>query len=476
MKKIKYCFLLARGIFCLTMIILFLASCNEFLNVGDPPDKVVAQYVYEHNSSAIAVLNGIYFDLQSDNGLAQGRSGIAFNTSLSADEFEVPGSLYRGAYSNSEFPDFWSRIYSFIFRLNGAIEGLEAATLLTPAIKKQLTGEALFVRAFCYFYLVNLYGDVPLLTTTDYKINANTGRSPEEQVYSQIIEDLLHAEEFLSENFVGSDVESISDERSRPCKWAASALLSRVYLYVNKWADAESKASEVINKKQLFDIVPLKNVFLKNSMEAIWQLQPISSDGVFLHVRDAELYVPSNGVPNEFENPVIASRFLMLKFENKDLRKEEWLKLDSSNSAKYFFFYKYRTKDIDAEVSEYIMVFRLGEEYLIRAEARAQQNDIIGARADLNLIRNRAALPNTEASDKNGLLDAISRERQVELFIEWGHRWFDIKRTNDVDKVMMEVCPQKGGVWKSYKQYYPIPISDLQYNKNLKQNEGYPSL
>ena len=121
------------------------------------------------------------------------------------------------------------------------------------------------------------------------------------------------------------------------------------------------------------------------------------------------------------------------------------------------------------------MVLRLGEQYLIRSEARAVQNKIDDAQSDLNVIRQRAGLESTIASDKNSLLNAILAERKAELFTEMGHRWLDLKRTNKIDEVMSVETPQKAGgtEWKSYQQFYPIPTRELERAPNLIQNPGY---
>ena len=121
------------------------------------------------------------------------------------------------------------------------------------------------------------------------------------------------------------------------------------------------------------------------------------------------------------------------------------------------------------------MMFRLAEQYLIRAEARAQQNNISDAQADLNKIRTRARLPNTTAADKNSILSAILHERQTELFSEWGNRWFDLKRTNNIDAVMSIMTPKKanGLQWQSYKQLNPLPFTEIQRDPSLLQNLGY---
>src|SRR5262249_35037605 len=116
------------------------------------------------------------------------------------------------------------------------------------------------------------------------------------------------------------------------------------------------------------------------------------------------------------------------------------------------------------------------EQYLIRAEARVYQNNLSGAIDDLNVVRQRAGLPLLANSlDQHKVLSAILHERQVELFSEWGHRWFDLKRTGSIDSVMSAMTPikSKGGVWKSYQQLYPLPWNDVLGDPNLVQNPGY---
>ncbi|MBO9573745.1 MAG: RagB/SusD family nutrient uptake outer membrane protein, partial [Chitinophagaceae bacterium] len=155
----------------------------------------------------------------------------------------------------------------------------------------------------------------------------------------------------------------------------------------------------------------------------------------------------------------------------------------------YFFPYKYKNNLFDPNITgvdgyqymtEYQMMFRLAEQYLIRAEARAQQNKLTEGISDLDKIRERAGLPliidnNPEISQEN-LLNAIFHERQVELFTEYGHRWFDLKRTGKADEVMNVVTPIKsqGTVeWQSHQQFFPIPQSDIDKAPNLTQTAGY---
>lgn len=86
------------------------------------------------------------------------------------------------------------------------------------------------------------------------------------------------------------------------------------------------------------------------------------------------------------------------------------------------------------------------------------------------MIRNRAGLNNTTAVDVSSLLSAIEHERRVELFAEWGHRWFDLKRWNRASSVLNSV---KSPNWQSTDVLYPIPFAQIQANTFLSQNEGY---
>ena len=116
------------------------------------------------------------------------------------------------------------------------------------------------------------------------------------------------------------------------------------------------------------------------------------------------------------------------------------------------------------------MILRLAEQYLIRAEARAQQGNLTGAIGDLNIIRERAGLPDlSTALTQDKVIAAVMQERRIELVSEWGQRWLDLKRTGQVDSVLSKIKP----TWKINGQLYPIPQSELTNDPNLVQNPGY---
>lgn len=456
-------------------------SCKKLVDINAPYTSTNAANVYTNNSTAAAVLTGIYAGMSSSSFTSGGITSMSYFPGLSADELTLFGgstnanigfvAYYTNQLLNTTTPNFWTSIYKIIYVANSAIDGLNNPAI-SPNVQQQLTGEAKFVRAFCYFYLVNLYGDVPLVTTTNYSISESMARTPKAQVWQQIISDLVSAESLLNSNYVESDGVTVkaSSERIRPIKWAAAALLARTYLYTGDYANAESQASLVISDSSLYGLSALNSAFLKDSREAIWQLQTVNPG---YNTPDAGTFLlPAAGPSTTGAYPVYLSKTLVSSFETNDKRRANWIDSVIAKGTTYYYPYKYKV--YAGASQEYIMVLRLAEQYLIRAEARAQQGKLTDATNDLNMIRQRAGLPNTTASSQQDILGAILHERQVELFTEWGHRWLDLKRTDSIDSVMNIVEPIKSGnSWNSNWQWYPVPISDIQKDAQLTQNTGY---
>jgi hypothetical protein len=387
----------------------------------------------------------------------------------SADDFINHSNSQTAEFSSNNVTDnntnlrsnLWSEAYRYIYFANAILEGLEQSQGVTASVKQQLKGEALFVRAFCYFYLVNLFGEVPLLTGTDFRTNSETPRSPSTDVYDQIVNDLAIAKDLLAGDYSFS-----ANQRTRPNRWAATALLSRAHLFRSEWSKAEEEASEIIDNTLFALEENLSSVFLKNSKEAIWQLIP--HEGT-INTREGALFILT-ATPTE----VSLSNSLLQSFEINDLRNAQWVSSIDVSGNTYYYPYKYKIKS-GTTINEYSMVLRLAEQYLIRAEARAQLDDVEGAIGDLDRIRQRAGLPlyqdTQPGMSKAEVLSAIEQERRIELFSEWGHRWLDLKRTGKADEVL---GLEKGSDWQPTDVLYPIPFSEIQNNRNLlPQNPGY---
>jgi hypothetical protein len=458
------------------ILLLSITGCKKFVQLDTPPTLLVASSVFNDNTTATQAQANIYsqmsnnsesFSMANNSGLL-GDELTGYATSGTLQQFYINAMTATDGYTGP-----WISAYNYIYQANAVLEGLQNSHGVGAAVKNQLNGEAKFIRAFWHFYLTNCYGAVPLVTTTAYAVNARLARAPQVLVYEQIIADLKDAQGLLSSHYVDFSDTANTTERTRPTLWAADALLARAYLYTKKYDLAEAAATTVIAHTDLYGLEPdLNNVFLANSQEAIWQLQvPLptgnaTSDGQNFIL----LAAPSGG-------GVSLSSQLLGSFESGDKRRSNWVHDTTFTGTPYAYSYKYKQGIYVTMIKEYVMVLRLGEQYLIRAEARANQGKLPEAIADLNAIRNRAGLGNYagSATDPAAVLNAIMHERQVELFTEWGHRWFDLIRTGTVNSVMSVVTPLKGGTWNSdgHQTLYPIPQLELGKDNNLTQNAGY---
>ena len=492
MKRNKSIFFLQKqGIACLFLLLAGITGCKKLVEVDTPETNPAGATIYKTDASAASVLTYLYAKM-AINSFAQGTQGITFLTGLAADEFQTyPDKIgditILNLYKNGNLPNLapqWKQLYSYIYVANAAIDGIKKSTGgMSDSVKVQLTGEAKFMRAFLYFYAINLFGDVPYTTSLDHIANSRIPRTPKAQIYDSIVADLKDAKDMLKDNYVsptgGAPTAPFAADRSRPNKWTATAFLARVYLYKGEWSNAETEASAVIANTAKFALgTDLTKVFLRDSKEVIWHIQPTSTTGA---TSEATSFLLTTTSTFTVSTPASLRPALVSLFETADKRKA-WL--DSAvltfDGKKYYSPAKYRVKTVTQTGStivpstEYLVVFRLAEQYLIRAEARAKQDKITDAKTDLNAIRTRAGLAATTATDKPTLLDAIEKERQKELFAEWGHRWLDLKRTGRIDAVMTTVTPLKGGTWDTNMQLWPIPTNEILLNPNLApQNPGY---
>jgi len=454
----------------LTAISLTLYSCTDFLEVPAPATQIGSNTVFEDESTANSAIIGIYSAMTNSSGFASGGlSSVTLLAGRSADDFFNYSQGAAAEFAANELTQnnsyvneyIWKEGYSYIYDANAIIEGVAKSTHLSQTVKDQLHGEAKFLRGFCYFYLVNFFQHVPLITGTDYRVNSVAVRSSPDIVYAQIVEDLLAAKDLLKANYAVAE-----GQKTRANQLAAMALLARVYLYQAEWEKAEAESTLLIESGLALES-DINNVFLKNSTEAIWQLIP--PKGAFA-TNEGSIFILTD-IPSE----VSLSKELMDSFEANDVRKSQWTSSVNVAGTNFNFPFKYKVKYGDEDLAEYSMILRLAEQYLIRAEARAHQTKIHQAIGDLDVLRKRAGLPliaETNATiSQSDLLGAIERERRVELFAEWGHRWLDLKRTHRADEVLANK-PESS--WQASDALYPVPLTEIQNNPNLlPQNPGY---
>jgi hypothetical protein len=435
-----------------------LSSCKKYLDIDPPKDQITAGDVFDNATNTLAAVNGMYtFALKPANFLTyQGD----FLMGITADEFTY-GLDYYDDFMNDEIaPDdynldnIWSTFYQVIYQANGII-GKVPGSPISDSLKAEYIAEAKVFRAFCHLYLAAYFGDVPLIQTTDVTVTATAKRTPQADVYAAVVSDLTYAENTLPPGTV---------RNGRFNKWMATALLARVYLYQKDWVDAEKKATVLIADAADFALEQDPNkVFLRGSKEAIWQVNSAGGDNDN-YTYAADVYIPS-------ANPTTYVRDeLFNAFEAGDARKAAWIGTTTVSGATVNYNNKYKstsTPTDPSQIEDYVLL-RLAEQYLIRAEARAQQNNLQGAIADLNVIRARAGLTGLSNSlSQSAVLLAVEQERRVELFGEgYGHRWIDLVRTGRADAVL----GAEKSTWKPTAVLLPIPATELANNPNLTPN------
>lgn len=446
------------------MVFISFMGCDSFVDVEVPDSQLTGKLVFEDRTTANAAMADIYSKLR-DSGMLTGLTiGTGVSLGMYADELIYYGSsdenssfLFNNTLqaNTATVTQLWNESYHIIYCANVVIEGCQNSVTLAQADKKQFIGEALFVRALMHFYLTNLYGAVPYVITSDYEVNTAAERMPIKTVYGSAIADLDQAVSLLSENYISAD-------KVRPNRSTAFALLARVYLYNGNWAEASNAASAVLNNADYVWENDIDKIFLKDCTATIWQFAP-KLEGY--NADEAAVFIFESGPP-----PYVGlSPELFNSFADNDLRKTHWITAVTDGTDTWYHAYKYKQNGNTGTSVEYSVVFRLAEQYLIRAEARSRQGELIGAKEDLNVVRHTAGLPDTDAVTADEIAAAVLQERRFELFTEYGHRFFDLKRSGAIDAVLPAV---KSG-WNGTDALWPIPEKELLANSKLTQNPGY---
>ncbi len=457
----KYSAMPVLNIYSLLMgICLTITACDSFTEVDFPQSELTSAAVFNDAASVHAAFANIYSKLR-DNVLITGQTnGLHVVMGLYADELDyygVPGedaeTFYRHSIlaSNTEVASIWNDTYNLVYATNSILEGVQNSKELSETEKNAFMGETLFIRAYLHFHLLQLFGPVPYITTTDYRVNKDVKRLPENEVYPILVQDLLDAKTLLTGQ--------VSNSRTRPTTQAANALLARTYLYQQNYTAASAVASELINDGSLNLGDTTEMVFTTNSTSTIWQLKPEAGNPTW----EALTFIFEETPAFVALNPE-----LVASFEAEDSRRPQWIGEVAVGNELYYYPNKYKTREGSGD--EYSILLRLAEQFLIRAEARLYLGDLSGAKEDLNRIRSRAGLDPTVANTVESLKIALENERRHELFTEQGHRWFDLKRTQRAAEVIGPIKPN----WKATDVLFPIPEMELNLNPKLEpQNPGY---
>ena len=446
------------------------ASCKKLIQIPpNPPTSITEAQQFADSATAMTAVAGVYtYSRGISSGFTYSDGYLSVTTGLSSDELSTTWGQadYLEFYNysltslNDIATNMWTDPYTGLYPVNAILRNITNNSALSASFTQQITGEMKVVRALYYFNLVNVFGAVPLVTSTDYTTNSAMPRTSVDSVYTGIIADLTDALQELTPNYPSSG-------SYRPNLYVASALLARIYLYRQQWQNAYDAATTVIGSG-VYSLEPdLNNVFLDGSIEAIWQ---IPATGTRFVTMEAENYIPesSGTVPNYLLTP-----WLLNAFEAGDQRLQDWTDsvVVNTGSGNQTFYYPYKYKNVlsSSPTTEDFMILRLAEQYLIRAEASAQLGNTAAALADLNVVRARAGLAGVTAASPAAALSAIMHERQIEFFTEWGNRWYDLKRTGMAATVLGS---EKTG-WQTNAELYPVPRAQLTADPLLTQNQGY---
>ena len=471
LKSIQFVAILSAG----------LLGCKKLVDVPQPVNILNTVQAFSTDDQALSVMAGIYSNMINANGNLTFDNGIlTLLGGLSADEFISYDQNFNDGFSQFQdnqvvnnnglvLGDMWQPAYSTVYQCNAAISGLNASTGVHDSLKSELIGEAEFVRALQYFNLANCFGGVPLALTIDYNKTSTLPRSSVPDVYAQVIIDLKDAQLRLRR-----DDSSSQGQRLFPNHWAATALLARVYLYQGDWADALAQSDSVLANTSEYALAGDPNsAFLPGSPEVIWQMAQNSNAGTQNAVPEGHWFIPgaTGGRALTYLTPTLLSAF-----EAGDLRWTDWVDSTDYLGTVYYYPFKYQlglgNVTSGGQDPQYYVVLRLAEQILIHAEAEANGTPagLSAAIADLNRLRSRAGLSGTTATSQTQVLAAIVHERQIELFAEWGHRWFDLRRWGMATNVL---SAEKGVTVTTDALVFPLPITDLTTDPNLTQNPGY---
>lgn len=447
MKKLK--------IYSLLLSLLVIVACDDKLDI-EPEQSISSEVALSTEKGVQTALRGAY-DLLSDDNVWGGGQSISelfgeTNEQIFTGTF---GDLEQVFQKNIQVQNWaarltWTESYQAINQTNNILAALSIVDAVDQA---QIEAEARFIRGVLYFELVNLYGKtyvdgdpngnmgVPIVTTPTTEINESLQipRSSVAEVYDLLIEDLTFARDNLPET---NTVFATS--------YAASGVLSRVYLMQEKFDLAAAEADRVINSG-LFILLPdYSSVFTQgsNTPEDIFTIEVTSQDGANFFIT---FYAGENAGGR---GDIAITDEHVARYEAGDIR-SEFFYLDGIGVRRTS---KWRA---NANQDGNINILRLAEMYLTRAECRFRLGDLDGATMDINLIRERAGLAPLTNNDLS--LETILQERSLELAFE-GHLYRDTKRNR---KNIGDIA------FDDNRMVYPIPQRELDVNANLVQNPGY---
>ena len=456
----------------------FLVSCSDFIDLSPLAENSMATFYKteaEIDQAVIAAYDGVQSLMRPArlDHFGEVRSDNSYNFAT------TPGGGQNADFdnfnlqsSNTPLNTFWHQSYLTIQRSNIVLNRIDDIDM-NDSKKNARKGEVKFLRALTYFYLAQIWGDVPLVLeeTTDPMIFIGQGRNPVEEVYRQIITDLEEAASLLPDK-----VESSDDGRvTAP---AAKSLLARVYLVRNDHQKVLDYTNQVINANlyeldsdyaRIFD-------YSFHSKEVIFKIS-------FKSGTNSEGF-PFQNMNHDYDNT--ASRDFMETFKN-DPRRE--LNVTETDIATFYSnkIHHFNVNAIDNTIDIKIVVLRYADVLLMKAEALNKISYPSSEALELlNKVRTRVAgitpYSASDYSSQDDFLNLILNERRIELAFE-NLRWFDLLRTGKALEVMRE---KSGGganlnaasalpyMIEQKDLLFPIPQTQIDASGGaLLQNPGY---
>lgn len=446
------------------MLLLSLIGCEDFIEPDMPTTQTSSAQVFDDVATADAAMQENYIRLRDRVLLTGNANGVGALMALYTDELQnwkLSSTDAQSFYTNTVFPQngtltqLWNESYSVVYNCNKIIEGIAISSEISENQKQRVTGEALFVRTMVHFFLLQLFGDIPYVTGTDYRINTRIDKTDRSALYHHLVDDGERAFNLLKEQPAGTNTAAN--------RFTVAAFMSRLHLYGENWQSVLEYADYVLDEGNYQLETELERVFLKDAKSTIWQLKP-QAEGNNTH--EARYYSFTSAPPPDNSMNVA----LVHSFETGDLRREVWVKkVEGDSGTDFYHAFKYTEAQNTASSKEYSIVFRLEEMYFNRLEAYLNTGQYELALVDWNRLRLRSGLVEYEQIPSDWK-QKLLQERRAEFFCEFGHRFFDLKRTR---MLTAEMIKTKTG-WQNYLGLLPLPQAELLLNPNLlPQNEGY---
>ncbi|MGJ1363612.1 RagB/SusD family nutrient uptake outer membrane protein [Sphingobacterium spiritivorum] len=446
----------------ITMIVTLSTSCNKFLD-RDPMGQIAQDQFFNSETNANAAVLGAYRTMM--NSFSFGQS-IVIVPEFSAGHVRHSASFpeyqnfaeHKIQAINPWTANMWQAVYATINAANQIIEEVPNMTpaMITGEKKNIFVGEAKFIRALNYFFLVRAFNKVPLkLTYTKEGDNFDIPESGKEAIYTQIVNDLTEAVAALPQ----ANPNTGDAAKGRASYWAAKALLAKVYLYQAAFTNDYKKAADLAN-----EIITTAGFGLVTDFSTIWTTQN-TNEAIFEIQFDDQATNPLAAVANDNASVLFFAKDSTIQdlYSPQDKRRAFTVKKGSKNN---YFMGKFPNF---SPASQNLTVIRLAEIYLIHAEAQARVDNSVSTAAynSLKAVQDRAGVtvPISTYSNLEAFITAVQEEKEKELMFE-GETWFDYSRTKLALRKYDTLTDER-------YLLYPIPSAQIALGTGLTQNPGY---